>query len=125
MLCAGSTLLLTPVVRPANSQLATPLVATLFSYWSIKPWFHIEGKLVTVLIIPSSWGSQRTATIEYQQDSFLAPLPGRQSDAIGESFTSNLFILFLSCLVSLVLFCLPLLKNTKKIVPFLVAASQF
>ena len=62
VLCAGSTLLLTPVVRPANSQLATPLEATLFSYWSIKPWFHNEGKLSTVLIIPSSWGSQRTAT---------------------------------------------------------------
>jgi hypothetical protein len=24
----------------------------------IKPWFHTEGKLATVLIIPSSWGSQ-------------------------------------------------------------------
>jgi hypothetical protein len=28
----------------------------LFSYWSIKPWFHTEGKLTAVLIIPSSWG---------------------------------------------------------------------
>jgi hypothetical protein len=27
-----------------------------FSYWSIKLWFHTEGKLVVVLIIPSSWG---------------------------------------------------------------------
>ena len=62
VLCAGSTLLLTPVVRPANSQLAIPSEATLFSYWSIKPWFHTEGKLATVLIIPSSWGSQRTTT---------------------------------------------------------------
>jgi hypothetical protein len=29
-----------------------------FSYWIDKPWFLTEGKLVTVLIIPSSWGSQ-------------------------------------------------------------------
>jgi hypothetical protein len=29
-----------------------------FSYWIDKPWFLIEGKLATVLIIPSSWGSQ-------------------------------------------------------------------
>jgi hypothetical protein len=29
-----------------------------FSYWSIKLWFHTEGKLAAVLIIPSSWGSQ-------------------------------------------------------------------
>jgi hypothetical protein len=29
-----------------------------FSYWFDKPWFITEGKLATVLIIPSSWGSQ-------------------------------------------------------------------
>ena len=46
VLCAGSTLLLTPVVRPTTSQLATPSEATPFSYWSIKPWFHTEGNLL-------------------------------------------------------------------------------
>ena len=56
VLCAGSTLLLTPVVRPAKSQPATPSEVTRFSYWSIKPWFLTEGKLVAVLIIPSYWG---------------------------------------------------------------------
>ena len=61
VLCAGSTLFLTPVVHPANSQTATPSEATPFSYWSIKPWFLTEGKLAAVLIIPSSWGSQRIA----------------------------------------------------------------
>ena len=54
VLCAGSTLLLTPVVRPANSQLATPSEVTPFSYWSIKPWFLTEGKLAVVLITPFS-----------------------------------------------------------------------
>jgi hypothetical protein len=29
-----------------------------FSYWFDKPWFLTEEKLATVLIIPSSWGSQ-------------------------------------------------------------------
>jgi hypothetical protein len=29
-----------------------------FSYWFDKPWFHTEGRLVVVLIIPSSWGFQ-------------------------------------------------------------------
>jgi hypothetical protein len=29
-----------------------------FSYWFDKPWFHTEGRLGAVLIIPSSWGSQ-------------------------------------------------------------------
>jgi hypothetical protein len=27
-----------------------------FFYWSIKHWFHTEGKLAAVLIKPSSWG---------------------------------------------------------------------
>jgi hypothetical protein len=29
-----------------------------FSYWFDKSWFLTEGRLATVLIIPSSWGSQ-------------------------------------------------------------------
>ena len=67
VLCAGSTLLLTPTASYFSgavdtSQLATPSEATPLSYWSIKPWFLTEGKLTIVLIIPSSWGSQRTAT---------------------------------------------------------------
>jgi hypothetical protein len=30
-----------------------------FSYWMIKPWFLTKGKFSAILIIPSSWGSQR------------------------------------------------------------------
>ena len=70
VLCAGSMLFLTPVVRPANSQTATPSEATPFSYWSIKPWFLTKGKLAAVLIIPSSWGSQRI-TITRASNTFL------------------------------------------------------
>ena len=55
VLCAGSTLLLTPVVRPANvsginlqKTLFLLLVdSTLVSYW---------GKLASVLVKPSTWG---------------------------------------------------------------------
>ena len=54
-----STLLLAPVVRPAKAQLVTPLGCFLAPTGSIKPWFHNWGKLAAVLIIPSSWGSQR------------------------------------------------------------------
>jgi hypothetical protein len=56
LLCAGSTLLLTLVVRPAKSQPATPSEVNPFFYWSIKPLFFTEGKLATLLIIPSPWG---------------------------------------------------------------------
>jgi hypothetical protein len=61
VLCAGCTLLLTLVVCPATSQLATLSEVTPFSYWSIKPWFITGGKLV-VLITPSSWGFQTVST---------------------------------------------------------------
>jgi hypothetical protein len=31
--------------------------------WTDKPWFLTEGKFATVLIIPSSWGSQLNGEI--------------------------------------------------------------
>jgi hypothetical protein len=35
-----------------------PLEVGAFSYWFDKPWFHTEGRLAAVLIIPSSLGYQ-------------------------------------------------------------------
>jgi hypothetical protein len=90
-----------------------------FSYWSIKPWFHTEGKLAAVLIIPSSWGFP-TGPLRHQ-DYFLAPLPGRKriSARRVSHFQSFYFVIVL--LSSFTLFCLLLfIKNTKKIVPFIV-----
>ena len=119
VLCAGSTLLLTPVVRPATSQLATPLEFTTFSYWLIKPWFLNDGKLATVLIIPSSWGSPTVwnrCYDKHHQALFLVPLPEREGGLLqGESLISNLFTLLLFCLVYFTLSCLVLfIKNTHK-----------
>ena len=125
---AGSTLLLTPVVRPANSQPATPSEATLFSYWSIKPWFLTEGKLAAVLITPYSWGSQRVqlsprqlnthqdflVPLHKHQD-FLAPLPGRRStSARGVSRSQSLYFVFsLLSLFYFILFASLYQKHTK------------
>jgi hypothetical protein len=84
-----------------------------FSYWSIKPWFHTEGKLTAVLTIPSSWGFP-TGHLRHQ-DYFLAPLPGRKRiSARGVShFQSLYFVIIL--LSFFALFCLHLfIKNTKK-----------
>ena len=96
VLCAGSTLLLTPVVRPATSQLATPSEVTPFSYWSIKPWFLTEGKLAAVLITPSSWGSPtacpHTPSTRHQA-CFLAPLPGEKEDFCKGSLSSPISLL--------------------------------
>jgi hypothetical protein len=68
VLCAGSTLLLvqSKALDEAPYKLsgavakleASPSEVWLFSYWFDKPRFLTEGKLATVLIIPSSWGSQ-------------------------------------------------------------------
>jgi hypothetical protein len=56
---------LMPIVRPANSQLATPSKVTHFSYLSIKPWFLTEEKLASVLIIPSSWSSPTVCNLPH------------------------------------------------------------
>jgi hypothetical protein len=68
VLCAGSTLLLvqSKALDKAPYKLSgavVKLVGITFwslavSYWFDKPRFLTEGKLATVLIIPSSWGSQ-------------------------------------------------------------------
>jgi hypothetical protein len=83
-----------------------------FFYWSIKLWFHTEGKLTIVLIIPSSWGFP-TGPMKHQ-DCFLAPLLGRKRISAREvsHFQSLYFVIVL--LSFFTLFCLHILiKNTK------------
>jgi hypothetical protein len=69
VLCAGSALLLaedesTSIINGALvgvllSQSASPSVVCLSSLRTINLGFLTEGKLATILITPSSWGSQR------------------------------------------------------------------
>jgi hypothetical protein len=90
-----------------------------FSYWLIKLWFHTEGKLVVVLIIPSSWGFPMGPV--RHQDCFLAPLLERKRiSARGVSHFQSLY--FVIVLLSFfALFCLLLfIKKQKKIVPTIV-----
>jgi hypothetical protein len=51
------------------------------SYWFDKPQFLTEGRLATVLIIPSSWGSQLggylPASVGSEKCSFSCKLPSR------------------------------------------------
>jgi hypothetical protein len=60
-----------------------------FSYWSIKPWFLTERKIIAVLIIPSSWGVP-TGPVRHQ-DFFWRCCQGETGFLQGESLTSNLF----------------------------------
>jgi hypothetical protein len=49
-----------------------------FSYWIDKSWFLTKGKFATVLIIPSSWGSQLGGHPARIKHNFLAPLLRRK-----------------------------------------------
>jgi hypothetical protein len=92
-----------------------------FSYWFDKPWFHTEGRLAAVLIIPSlgvsNWAviyKNPTSTPHHQQV-FWRRCRGERGFLQGESLASNLLLCY--CF-ALFYFCLYLfIKNTKKIVP--------
>jgi hypothetical protein len=62
--------------------------------WIDKPWFLTEGKFATVLIIPSSWGSQLGGHPTRIKHNFLAPLPGKKkTSARGVSHAHPLLCL--------------------------------
>jgi hypothetical protein len=105
VLCAGSTLLLAPKLRPRQGAVnkfsgALPKSGSNnLQKWFLSPTgrlnfgFITEGKLTIVLITPYSWGSQ----LVYAPTSFLAPVPGRKRiSARGVShFQSFYFVIVL------------------------------
>jgi hypothetical protein len=83
-----------------------------FSYWIDKPQFLTEEKLATVLIIPSSWGSQLGGYPARIKHNFLAPLPRKkETSARGVSHAHPLLYF---CFALLYFFCIVFIKNTKK-----------
>jgi hypothetical protein len=105
-----------------------------FSCWFDKPWFHTEGRLVVVLIIPSSWGSQLGGHLHAIKQFFWSYCRGlkkkklpRQPCAIkeflwrccqgergflqGESLASNLLLCY--CFALLFFACILLSKIQK------------
>jgi hypothetical protein len=90
-----------------------------FFYWFDKPWFLTEGKLATVLIIPSSWGSQLGGYLPASNKLFLAPLPGKKKiSARGVSHAQpfTLFIVLLYFIFACIFY-----QKYKKLVSFTVA----
>jgi hypothetical protein len=59
-----------------------------FSFWFDKPRFLTEGKLATVLIIPSSWGSQLGGYLP------AGAFAGEKEDFCKGSFARTSFTLF-------------------------------
>jgi hypothetical protein len=68
----------------AVAKLASINLWKLVSYWFDKPWFHTEGRLTAVLIIPSSWGSQL--------DGHLHAISEHQRKLHGDKIVSIYFI---------------------------------
>lgn len=114
--CAGSALAPESLVlRRITFRDHQPSTCFLAPTGSIKPWFHTEGKLATVRIIPSSWGSQRTCTSTRIKHFFWRRCRGDQDTLQGESPLLNLFTLFLSCFILFTTLFAALNQNTKKI----------
>jgi hypothetical protein len=89
-----------------------------FSYWIDKPQFLTEEKVATVLIIPSSWGSQlgghpaRIKLISWRRSR------GKRRLLQGEFRMHILY--FVLVLLYFIFACIVFIKNTQKIVSFIV-----
>jgi hypothetical protein len=82
-----------------------------FSYWFDKPQFLTEGRLATVLIIPSSWGSQLGGYLP-TSSTFSGAVAGEKEDFCKGSLARTIFY-FVICF-ALLYFCLHrFIKNTK------------
>jgi hypothetical protein len=89
---------LAPLSGVSQSYQASPFEVWLSPTGSINLGFTTEGRPATVLIIPSSWGSQ-WAVLTSHQAVFLAPLPGRKKTSArgvshAQSFTLFLVLLY-------------------------------
>jgi hypothetical protein len=89
-----------------------------FSYGTDKPWFLTVGKFVTVLIIPSSWGSQLDGDLHQHRaapnNHFLAPLSGKKKTSARGVLHAHPLLYFKFCFT---LFLLALFyKKHKKLV---------
>jgi hypothetical protein len=93
-----------------------------FSYWFDKPRFFTEGKLVALLIIPSlgvpNWSVIYINTAP-QSSCLLASLPGKKK--ISARGVSHAHPLLCFSFASLYFFLHHFIKNTKKLVSFIVA----
>jgi hypothetical protein len=87
--------------------------------WIDKPWFLTEGKFATVLIIPSSWGSQLGGHPARIKHNFVAPFLGKKkTSARGVSHAHPLLCL-LFCFY-FIFTCIILSKIQKNLVSFIV-----
>jgi hypothetical protein len=92
-----------------------------FSYWFDKPRFLIEEKTYCCAHHTFSWGSQLGALTPHHQAFFWRRSRGERRFLQGESLTLNL--LLFSCFALFYLYLHHFIKNTKKLVSFIVVTS--
>jgi hypothetical protein len=88
-----------------------------FSYWFDKPQFLTEGRLATVLIIPSSWGSQLGGHLP-ASSIFSGIVAREKEDFFKGSLAHTSFTLFLFCFILFLL--ASFYQKYKKLVPTIV-----
>jgi hypothetical protein len=69
-----------------------------FSNWFDKPLFLTEGRFATVLIIPSSWGSQLGGHLP-ASSIFSSAIAEEKEDFCKGSLARTSFTLFLFCFI--------------------------
>jgi hypothetical protein len=85
-----------------------------FFYWFDKTRFLTKGRLATMLIIPSSWGSQLGGYLP-ASSTFSSAVAGEKEDYCKGSLACT--ILYFVYYFALLYFCLHhFIKNTKKLV---------
>jgi hypothetical protein len=82
-----------------------------FSYWFDNLGFTTEGKLAAVLIIPSSWGSQR-GVIYTPSSIFSGAVAGEKEDFCKGSLSHSIFY-FVIVLLYFIFTCIFLSKIQK------------
>jgi hypothetical protein len=130
VLCAGSTLLLVQgkaldeapyKLSGAIAKLASITFWSLaFSYWIDKPKFLTEGKFSSVLIIPSSWGSQLGGYMPASSIIFWRHCRGKRRLLQGEFCTHILY--FVLVLLYFTFACIVLSKTQK--ISFLIVVNS-
>jgi hypothetical protein len=88
-----------------------------FSYWIDKPRFLTKGKLATVLIIPSCWGSQLGGHPARIKHNFLVSLPGKKKNSARGVSHAHPLLCFKFCF-TLFLLASFYQKHTKKLVSY-------
>jgi hypothetical protein len=77
-----------------------------------KPWFHTEGRLAAVIIIPSSWGSQLGGHLHAIKQFLWRHCRGERGILQGESLVSNQLLCY--CFALFIFACMFLSKIQKK-----------